>query len=805
MNPISFADVARLVNRVSGTRIDVDSPRNLEPDQYAIYAGVVSSSGFSFEFEILYLYAGATKDGIRGARATLGRKNDKTKIKVVYAPSVTPSIIDEMKRAGAECISLADYFLSFMSQQTDAYIKNIKQLSFKDYIDPQIETPIGFTRKSPNPVLGFIMSPDRALTQGEVAVLLGEPGQGKTHMSKYLAVELANRKSIPIYVHSEQWTKMQGDDLSSIWKTIVSSFRYFDAPIGWAEGVERDFIRVSLRLGIFRLIFDGFDEFILWNRGTVDPRDSLQELINLADETGTTLCITSRTSFWKSEIVEPNEEQASAGSSLPLYEFTICPFDANHARNYFKKRFGEENTQIEAAVKLFGHLKQDSSNDAMSFVGRGFFLALIADLVSRGFSADHVSDDGKTRIQWIMNALCQREKTRQQLPIDAPMQLAIFREFAEMTAKGEPRTTATLQMILEVVTDLDSKQIDQLIKNPAKLKDHPLIRHVRNSNTWSYTQDQIEYALLAERVLELSLNASSRAQLAGLLIHPKFSKSLQAEVATSIVQQIFETRSAEDALTKCKEVIGAVSSIRPNTDVVDISNSHHAFAGQLALFAAGRAHTRGADRLERTNALLNLLPSGQLTGLQFVGTMSGFDLRDLTISECHFDTVTFTNCRFSATTQFLNCRFTELRVVNCQQFGLARWTTSNLLDEVSKKLIDAEMVSAGRRLYGDDNLIGDIDCLVRRFLPRETSGFKNVEERNLSRGLIGHSQHKDLIIETFKRHCLAAHPFSGAQVYSVLEQCRPDFIFYVGNGVLTGKLAELRDELRRKLGLFSES
>lgn len=802
MNPISFIDVARLVNRVSGTRIDVDSPREFVPEQYAFYIGSVSSSGFSFAFEILYLYASATKDGARRARISLARMPDRSRVKVVYAPSITPSIIDDMKQSEVECISLANYFLSFMSQQTETYISKIRHLSFRDYIDPQIETPAGFTRKNPNPVLGFITSPERSVPQGEIAVLLGEPGQGKTHMSKYLAVELTNRKRIPIYVHSEQWTKMQGDDLSSIWKTIVASFRYFEAPIGWAEGVERDFVRVALRLGVFRLIFDGFDEFILWNRGTIDPRESLRELLTLAEETGTTLCITSRTSFWKAEIADTDEDKEIAQQNN-LYAFTICPFDVNHARNYFIKRFGDGDPLVDTAVRLFERLKQDSSNDALSFVGRGFFLSLIADLVSRGFSADRVGDDHRTRLQWIMDALCQREQTRQQLPIDATAQLAILREFAEMTAKGEPKTTATLRMIVEVVTDLDSRQIDLLVKNPAKLKDHPLIRYVRESGTWVYTQDQIEYALLAERVLELSADSEHSAQLAGLLTHSRFSKNLQAEVATSIVQQVFEPRSIEDALARCKEIIAAVSSVVRSVDTLDTPNGHHAFAGQLALLAAGRAHARGADRAERTNALLTLLPSGQLTGLQFVGTMTGFDLRDLTISDCHFDTVTFTNCRFSATTRFLNCRFTELRAVNCGQFGLVRWDSSNRLDEASKKLIDAEMVSAEQKNYGEDNLLGDLDCLVRRFLPRETSGFKNIEERNISRGLIGHSRHKDSIIDTFIKHCLVSHPVAGLPVYSVIEESKPDFIFYVGNGVLTGLLAKVANELRKKLGLLS--
>jgi hypothetical protein len=357
-------------------------------------------------------------------------------------------------------------------------------------------------------------------------------------------------------------------------------------------------------------------------------------------------------------------------------------------------------------------------------------------------------------------------------------------------------------MILEVVTDLDSKQIDLLIKNPAKFKDHPLIRYDRHLGKWVFTQDQIEYALLAERILELSADARNSTQLAGLLTHNGFSKNLQAEVATSIVQQVFEPRSIEDSLARCKEIICSVSNI-VNTDSLDMPNSHHAFAGQLALLAASRAYARGADRLERTGALLNLLPSGKLKNMQFVGTMSGFDFRDLIISECYFDTVTFTNCRFSATTNFSNCRFAELRAVNCSQFGLVNFDSSNRLDEASKKLISSEMISAGQKTYSEDSLFGDLDYLIRRFLPRETSGFKQIEERNLSRGLIGHSVNKDPIINTLIKHCLNSHLTAGYPVYAVSEESKPDFIFYVGNGVLTGKLANVANELRKKLGLIS--
>jgi Cdc6-like AAA superfamily ATPase len=807
MKPISFQEVAKLVNRISGTRIDIATPVTFVADQYAVYGGAVSSSGFFFEFEILYLYAGATKDGLRDARLFIDRKTDISRIRVVYAPSITPSIIDDFKNLKVQCSSLADYFLSFMSQQTEAYISKIKALSFEDYIDPQIETPRGHNSKTPNPVLSFMLTPEPSTPVGEVAVLLGEPGQGKTHMSKYLAKKLIDRKHIPVYVHSEQWTRMQTEDLSSIWKTIVASFRYFDAPIGWAEGVEREFVRVSLRLGIFRLIFDGFDEFVLWNRGAIDPVESLQELINLADETGTTLCITSRTSFWKSEIEDAEENNSELNDTKPsIYTFTICPFDVNHAKNYFIKRFGEGAEDVTASVRLFERLKKDSSNDAISFVGRGFFLSLIADLVKRGFDADHVGKPGQTRLQWIMQAMCQREQTRQQLPLSADLQLDVFREFAEMTAKGEPRNTETLRFVFEVMTGLEANQINELTKKSGKFKDHPLIRYVNKTNNWVFTQDQIEYVLLAEKVLALSEMPNGQDSLALLLNHQGFSKSLQAEVATSIVQQIFEPGDNDDALARCKSIIAAISGAGSLENIKDsLSAGCHAFAGQLALFAAAKAYARGADRQERTSALLNLLPQGQLVGLHFVGTMTGFDLRGLTISDCLFDTVTFTNCRFAKDTRFVNCMFKELGVANCDQFGLVSWDQSNRLDEFSQRLVDAEKVTAGQRNYGEDNLMADLDYLIRRFLPRETSGFKNIEERNLTRGLIGHSQYRDLIIDLFKKNILESYPVSGFMVYSVLESLKNDFIFYIGNGVFTGELAKLKDEIRRKVGLVARA
>src|SRR5690606_34617766 len=75
-----------------------------------------------------------------------------------------------------------------------------------------------------------------------------------------------SRKAIPIYVQSDQWNQLAPQDLSSIWRTIVNSFRYFDAPIPWLFADEEQFIFTFMKSGLSTLVFDGFDEYVLKNK-----------------------------------------------------------------------------------------------------------------------------------------------------------------------------------------------------------------------------------------------------------------------------------------------------------------------------------------------------------------------------------------------------------------------------------------------------------------------------------------------------------------------------------------------------------
>src|SRR5690606_36538172 len=346
----------------------------------------------------------------------------------------------------------------------DTYSSRLSDLAPQFYIDPKITTPIGAAKEAPNPLLNFFtdhlaIKEDSKI--GQIAVLLAEPGQGKTYMSQYLVAELLSRKAIPIYVQSDQWNQLAPQDLSSIWRTIVNSFRYFDAPIPWLFADEEQFIFTFMKSGLSTLVFDGFDEYVLKNKGRVTAREVFGSLKQLADEAGVAILITSRTSFWDSEIDLSESELANQ----KVYRFEIVPFNTGKAEKYFKARFKSDPEKAERATNLFGQLQGHSKG----FVGRGFVLNLIADLVKR---------DGDTRFQgnrpisWLLEALCERETVRQQLPLSGKQQIAVLKDIASEVAKGVPLSNETIELIIPQHYPLDDSEVKACVK---KLGSHPVI------------------------------------------------------------------------------------------------------------------------------------------------------------------------------------------------------------------------------------------------------------------------------------------------------------------------------------------
>jgi len=800
MDILNFVDVARLVNRI-GTITIPETPSDEDAGQWALHASTVQVGGITSQVNVLYLYADATMEGTRRARQICSKAGNRTPVQVVYADSLlkkSKTVVQSFEEKANSVLGLTEYFSSFIRTQTENYVGKVRSLDFKNYVDPHVKVADSFARKVPNPALSYLLDPDMTGSRftGTLGVLLGEPGQGKTFMSRYLADACASRKTIPIYVHSEQWSRMQQDELSSLWKTIVHSFRYFESPIGWIDGAEEQFLRVALRTGLFRIIFDGFDEFVLWNKGTVDAIETMRSLQALSDDTGTRILISSRTSFWESEVED--EEGAEA---RPRHLFRIQPFDENNAQRYFFQRFASDNSKGTAALQLFRDLRQKVDSKSMEFVGRGFFLFLIADLVERGFSMDSLSLQGRTVFNWMAEALCERERRRQDLSLTARQQLDAVSNFAEFVVRGEVPSGETLSLVLQGASELSTSEADALVSPNGKLKDHPLLQRDMDNGNWRFVQEQIRYNLLAERLIELCADSGRFSELSNLVTSSYFDLQLQADVAFSIVEQVFELNDLESGETKLRQIIWALLSLQKADEVYSSHTNASSLATAIALLTTNRMLGKGSAHAERASFLASMFPNAVMKGLFFSGALARFDFSGYDFEDSVFHQVSWANCKFSSDTSFVRCKFVGGSIAASYDLGLANFGNTCHFDVDAKSIINAEIVRSGRRAYAEDDLRADLNCLIAKFIPKDGLGVKTVEGRSLERGTIGNSINKEKIIDSFKRRILDPYVLSGRSGtgYRVKEEAKPSFIYFSSNGVYTGLLGGLFDELVARL------
>ena len=234
---LDFRDIIKLLNNSRSVSIDnvpwiaaKDGKWHLYRAQYRVHTATI-------EFNLLYLASDVTVDSMRDAvrHFVAGQTH------VVYATSLEQRHGNRIRQLfGADdhkLWSAKAYLYSHIREELDVYLTKLKGLAPDLYIPPQVGTPIGARKKVPNPLLATLKAPrfEEETTEGLI-VLLGEPGQGKTYMSQHIVSELAkSRAHVPVYINSEQWESMSKEQLGDLEKTITHSFRYFEAPIAWAE------------------------------------------------------------------------------------------------------------------------------------------------------------------------------------------------------------------------------------------------------------------------------------------------------------------------------------------------------------------------------------------------------------------------------------------------------------------------------------------------------------------------------------------------------------------------------------------
>lgn len=122
-------------------------------------------------------------------------------------------------------------------------------------------------------------------------------------------------------------------------------------------------------------------------------------------------------------------------------------------------------------------------------------------------------------------------------------------------------------------------------------------------------------------------------------------------------------------------------------------------------------------------------------------------------------------------------------------------------DESSLALLEAVRVQEGLRSYGESNLRGDLDCLVRKFVAPGGGAVKTIRSEDLRKGLIQSSRYSDDVIAEFCARIIERHHISGVSGsgWNVREAAMESVRFFAANNNLTGPLAEVFDVLKRKL------
>jgi len=788
MEQLQFSEVRQLLNACRLTEIS-DTPINSEKGRWELYEGAYKVHIFKHKFSLLYFFSDVRKEDLRAAK----RAFIPNETIVVYAPSVSilPSIKELFSNDAMGLWSTPEYLRSFMINELTAYREKLIEDNPQDYIAPGFAVPAGLNRKYPNPITLFLQSPNSGSeneSQGSLAVVLAEAGHGKTYLCQWLVARLARDDTniLPIYVNSAQWKLLRNEDLVSLERTLVSSFRGVGTPIPWLEGQEDLFLKVALKAGLFRIIFDGFDEYVLRNPSEINAIDVFDSLQNLVRNTGTKVVITSRSSFWSSELTDQLQDEQHETYS----QYSINPFGAEQAKQYFEIKFRESPEKIGLAERYFRDLNKDDA----SLAGRGFVLRLISDLVKSGYSNDGDTTSDKPLMK-LIRAHCDRETVRHSLPITSGEQIEALANFVFEIAQGEQNTSETLSYsISSVVPGLSDDAILGLLE---KMAPHALI--VRERGSWNVRQQQVQVALLADKLVKFTEKGEQLFLLKRFSNKAKIDLSEGSDLASMIVSITSWGKSPTDAIEKIRTVIKCFfDNSESNLDA--IRGECLRMLSTLIAYRALEIDSSIKTQKERSTLFASFFPEPNFKGVVFYGGITKLDLSGFIFEKCIFDNVRWANCTFDKLTTIRNSRVLGGSETYCTGFQDISFHNIQT-DESGRDFLNNVDIRHGKKKYSEELLRKDLYFALEQFIGKGGVGFKSVEQSLLGRSKISSSIHKEKILNEIKSNLLEQHHVSTASrvAFSISDSAKDSVKSLISNNMLSGLVFDVFVQLKSKL------
>ena len=273
---------------------------------------------------------------------------------------------------------------------------------------------------------------------GGIAVVKADAGFGKTTLAVMVAHELVQQweklRVIPLlFTGKASWPELATSSHSAggLWELLSRALELQDLHFPLSE--ETIFTRI-LRQGYIAFIFDGFDEI---RQTDLTPSANFGWIGGISENSNAHVMVTARNSFWDREI--------GASVEIPHQILDLRPFDDNCAREYFRKKFNQDENRVREGMQIRRHLT--SSPTHLHFVDLPSCAAMIADHIDNGGSSPiHIGGGSSSGvIDRFFTDILDRERERQGISLDVESTKDILSEVATSYSDGFP---------LDVIADL---------------------------------------------------------------------------------------------------------------------------------------------------------------------------------------------------------------------------------------------------------------------------------------------------------------------------------------------------------------
>jgi len=804
---VNFADVIWMVNRIGNLSVD-EKPVSQERRKWEIYNAKVLAGNLEIPITILYLQKSAT---INSLPAAIRKIREHDNVQVIVSEEIKikrESIARELEFYVDQITGTRDYLSALLETHTTRYSKGLKNFPLAHYVAPSVSCS-KIQSNSERDLVRSWLSQDKS-QEGRLGVLLAEAGHGKTFSTRCIACQLLkDKKHFPIYVCSDQWQSLSASEMGDISKVIAHSFSSFNSSLTWFQGAEEEFLSLMLKVGFFRIIFDGLDEYIYHTRGSVTPIEVLSKLRSLAEDTGSPVLISARTSFWNAEI----ESQYDADQIGEILHFNMLPFTQNMAHEFFSLRLDGDQDRANKALTLIDKLNARYSDDnGYNFIGRGFFLSLVCEFIDRGGNGSLDEFNKSTSLHWLFLALCVRECERQEHLLTPENQLSVFRELCEFMENGYAEHEYLDYAIDVVDNTFTSEQREHTMR---LMVAHPLVQlesvNDGDEGKWTFAHERIHMAFLADFILEKLLDEDQfeSESSKNMEVHRRISQSLGSEeYCTGVVEAIFE-RLLElhgyDALSD--EVSKMVVRLFQLADQFgDDSQRFDAperyIATTLGLRCLDAVSVSNENNKERTTRFLSILGKDEFKGLYFIGPVSRLDFKSATISKCRLEGVTFVRCSFDHSTHIHYCVIENTSAYRSIDFEHCVFHESNKIDLSSETTMLKGRLAVGINQYGESEIDADFNRVLQVLRKHKSSGFRLISDHSILRPLVAPKHFHASMVEVISKYLLVAQVQENGELgtaYTVKKEIDLPLITYSDSGLITGILNNCLHSIKQSI------